>query len=197
MCRNVRVGGSRSVVSRRAHTFRFRSLRGFVASSGHSAAGDGGPGISIKADAGVESVADSQGIVEAERHQRRGGRSPASNRTRFVSAVACCRSHKRDKTHRRDRRAAYEIVHDDIFHMTGWTVRARRRPKGAISRKRALWAAANVRASRAGYRTGACGFTPGSQPRGASDRGCGRGRCIQARTHGCATRRSRWRSPCA
>ena len=41
------------------------SMGGFIASGGHGAGGDGGPGISIKADAGVESVADSQGILEA------------------------------------------------------------------------------------------------------------------------------------
>ena len=44
------------------------SMGGFIANGGHGAGSDGGPGIAVEADADVESVADSQGIVEAPLH---------------------------------------------------------------------------------------------------------------------------------
>ena len=44
---------------------------------------------------------------------------------------------------------------------------------------------------------GTCGFAPGSLAQAASGRRYGAGRCIPARTHGRARKRSRWCSPCA
>ena len=87
--------------------------------------------------------------------------------------------------------------HDVIFHMAGWIVRACERRKGAISRSARSGRQQAFGRLRSGSRTGALGFRPGSCSRAASDRGCGRGRCIRARTHGCATKRSRWCTPCA
>ena len=40
------------------------SMGGFIAGGGHGAAGDGGPGIVVEAEAGVQAIADSQGIIE-------------------------------------------------------------------------------------------------------------------------------------
>ena len=39
-------------------------MGGFIRGGGHGAAGDGGPGIVVEPEAGVQAIADSQGVVE-------------------------------------------------------------------------------------------------------------------------------------
>ena len=47
-------------------------MGGFIAGGGHGPAGDGGPGISIQSELGVQAIADPQSIVECESNQRCG-----------------------------------------------------------------------------------------------------------------------------
>ena len=64
-----------SAVLASASNILFGSMGGLIASGGHGAGSDGGPGIAVEADAGVEAVADSQGIVEAAHDRTRDGRA--------------------------------------------------------------------------------------------------------------------------
>ena len=146
---------------------------------------------------GVQAIANSLGVLKCQRHQR--CRDVARHRIEHDSYLLRHVVEVISGTKRVDGIVGQRMgCHGDIFHMAGWTVRACGRRKGANSRKRALaGGSGGSDAPAPDTGTGACGFTPGSQPRAASVRGCGRGRCIRARTHGCAMRRSRWRTPCA
>ena len=41
-------------------------MGGFIVGGGHGPAGDGGPGIVVEPEAGVQAIADSQGVIECE-----------------------------------------------------------------------------------------------------------------------------------
>ena len=41
-------------------------MGGFIRGGGHGAAGDCGPGIVVEPEAGVQAIADSQGVIECE-----------------------------------------------------------------------------------------------------------------------------------
>ena len=152
----------------------------------------------VEPEAGVQAIADSQGVIECESNQRRGdvARDIGENDSDLLRHVVDVVSWAK----RIDGIVGQRMrCHDNIFHMAGLD---RSCPQRAAQRRKFPEARVSGRQQafgrpRAGYRAGVCGFTPGWQPRAASDRGCGRGRCIRARTHGCATRRSRWCSPCA
>ena len=73
---------------------------------------------------------------EAERHQRRG--DVARHRIEHDSYLLWHVAEVISWTKRVDGIVGQRMgCHDDIFHMTGWTVRACGRRKGANSRKRA------------------------------------------------------------